>query len=164
MTIAALDLATTTGHASIASGVVTSGIFRCRHKPKEQWGVCFLRFRDWLREWLDQEKPEKLYYESVMRFSSSSAARVYCGLLAIVLMECERRGVVAVGVSVGSVKKAATGNGRASKQEMVDAAWETWGIKTQTDDEADSLGILGLALELEKQPKYDNTPNRRHRT
>ena len=150
MTIAALDLATTTGYASIASGVVTSGIFRCRHKPKESWGVCFLRFRDWLRDWLDQEKPEQLWYEEVRRWSSGDAAKAYCGLRAVMLMECELRGVLVVGAAVGAIKKHATGKGNAKKDAMVQAAWDTWGIKTQTDDEADALAILGLALEYNK--------------
>lgn len=163
MTIAALDLATTTGFSSISHGVVCSGIFKCREKPKEQWGVCFLRFRDWLRDWLEQEKPEKLYYESVMRFSSSSAARVYCGLLAVTLMECEVWGVDVVGVSVGTIKKAFTGNGRASKQEMIDEASKRFGIKILDDNHADSLAILSLALELEKQ-QYDKSPRIRPST
>jgi len=150
MTIAALDLATTTGHASIASGVVTSGIFRCRHKPKEQWGVCFLRFRDWLRDWLDAEKPEQLWYEEVRRWSSGDAAKAYCGLRAVMLMECELRGILVMGAAVGTIKKHATGKGNAKKDAMVQAAWDRWGIKTQTDDEADALAILGLALEYNK--------------
>lgn len=150
MTIAALDLATTTGHASSSHGVVCSGIFKCREGPKESWGVCFLRFRDWLRDWLDQEKPEQLWYEEVRRWSSGDAAKAYCGLRAVMLMECELRGVLVVGAAVGTIKKHATGKGNAKKDAMVQAAWDTWGIKTQTDDEADALAILGLAIEYNK--------------
>jgi len=154
MTICALDLATTTGFASYASGIVMSGSFKCRKSTKEEWGVCFLRFKRWLREWLEQEKPEKLYYEEVMRWSSGHAAKVYCGLRAVMLMECEVFGIEVVGVSVGTIKLNATGSGRASKEQMIEAAWLRWGVRCKGDDEADALAILSLALEKEKQTKH----------
>jgi len=109
MTIAALDLATTTGFSSYASGIVMSGTFKCRNSTKEEWGVCFLRFKRWLRYWLAQEKPEKLYYEEVMRWSSGHAAKAYCGLRAVMLMECEVYGIEVIGLSPTAIKKHATG-------------------------------------------------------
>jgi Holliday junction resolvasome RuvABC endonuclease subunit len=154
MTICALDLATTTGYASLVQGILVSGSYNCRNKAKEPWGSCFLSFKRWLREWLIREKPEKLYYECVMRWSSGHAAKVYCGLLAITLVECELWGIEAIGVSVGTIKKSATGNGRASKEDMIDAAWKRWGVRCSGDDEADAIAIIGLALDLEKQTKH----------
>lgn len=147
MTIAALDLATTTGFSSYASGVVTSGIFKCREKPKESWGVCFLRFRDWLRDWLDQEKPEQLWYEEVRRWSSGDAAKAYCGLRAFMLVECELRGILVMKAEVRSIKKHATGNGNAKKEAMIEAAWERWGIRAVDDNEGDALCLLSLAIQ-----------------
>ena len=151
MTICALDLATTTGYASSASGIVMSGTFKCRQNSKEPWGVCFLRFKRFLREWLIQEKPEQLWYEDVRRWSSGDAAKAYCGLRAVMLMECEAHGVEVIGVAVGTIKLHATGSGRASKQQMIDAAWTRWEIKTKSDDEADALAVLSLAIERTKQ-------------
>ncbi len=112
--------------------------------------MCFLRFRDWLRDWLEQEKPEQLWYEEVRRWSSGDAAKAYCGLRAVMLMECELRGVLVVGAAVGTIKKHATGSGRASKDEMIEAAWKRWGVRTKSDDESDALAILSLALEYNK--------------
>jgi Holliday junction resolvasome RuvABC endonuclease subunit len=150
MTICALDIATTTGYASSASGVVMSGTFKCRQSPKEQWGSCFLRFKRWLRQWLEQEKPDKLWYEEIRRWSSGDAAKAYCGLRAVMLMECHIYGIEVVGVAVGTIKKHATGSGKASKEQMIEAAWKRWGIKAKDDNEADALGILSLAIESKK--------------
>lgn len=147
MTICALDLATKTGYASSASGVVTSGVFCCASKPKEPWGAKFLRFRGWLRDWLEQEKPDALAYEEVRRWSSGDAAKAYCGLRAVMLMECYIRSIPVEGYAVGTIKLHATGNGRASKQQMIEAAWTRWGVKTTSDDLADALAILSLAIE-----------------
>lgn len=89
---------------------------------------------------------EQIYYEDVMRFASSAAARVWCGFLAI--LELTGGGV---GCPVGTVKKYATGNGRASKEEMVDWAAKTLAsdiIKEKpTDNEADALAVLYCGME-----------------
>jgi Holliday junction resolvasome RuvABC endonuclease subunit len=150
MTICALDLATTTGYASLVQGILVSGSYKCRNKAKEPWGSCFLSFKRWLREWLIQEKPEKLYYEEVRRWSSGDAAKAYCGLRAVMLMECEMWGIEVVGVAVGTIKKHATGSGKASKDEMIEAAWRRWGVRTKSHDTADALAILSLAISLEE--------------
>lgn len=151
MTIAALDLATTTGYASIASGVIDSGVFKCRKSAKATWGENFRNFRYWLRVWLDREKPEQLWYEDVRRWSSGDAAKAYCGLRALMLVECEARGILVVSAAVGSIKKAFTGKGNASKQEMIDEAERRYGIKMIDDNHADALAILSLAIEKTKQ-------------
>jgi Holliday junction resolvasome RuvABC endonuclease subunit len=146
MTICALDLATATGYASSASGVVTSGVFCCASKPKEPWGAKFLRFRGWLRDWLEQEKPDALAYEEVRRWSSGDAAKAYCGLRAVMLMECYIRSIPVEGYAVGTIKKHFTGSGRASKDEMIAEAYMTYRIVCEDDNEADALGVLSLAL------------------
>lgn len=147
MTLAALDLATRTGYASYASGVVTSGTFCCYERPKDDWGKRFFRFRNWLRDWLEQEKPERLAYEDVRRWSSGDAAKAYCGLRAIMLLECHIRSIPVDGLAVGSIKKHATGSGRAGKQQMIEAARKRWGVEPEDDNEADALCILGLYLD-----------------
>jgi Holliday junction resolvasome RuvABC endonuclease subunit len=148
MTICALDLATKTGYASSASGVVTSGVFCCASKPKEPWGAKFLRFRGWLRDWLEQEKPDALAYEEVRRWSSGDAAKAYCGLRAVMLMECYIRSIPVEGYAVGTIKKQFAGSGKASKQDMIDAAIRTLGIYPADDNEADALAVMTLALSV----------------
>jgi Holliday junction resolvasome RuvABC endonuclease subunit len=46
---------------------------------------------------------------------------------------------------VGTIKKFMTGKGNATKEEMIAAA-KLRGFDPKTDDEADALGILFLAL------------------
>jgi Holliday junction resolvasome RuvABC endonuclease subunit len=146
MTICALDLATKTGYASSASGIVTSGVFCCASKPKEPWGAKFLRFRGWLRDWLEQEKPDALAYEEVRRWSSGDAAKAYCGLRAVMLMECYIRSIPVQGYAVGTVKKHFTGKGNATKQEMIDEACRRYGNHITSDDEADAIAVLSTAI------------------
>ena len=147
MTICALDLATTTGYASVSHGIVMSGTFKCRQSSKEPWGLCFLRFKRFLREWLIQEKPEQLWYEDVRRWSSGDAAKAYCGLRAVMLMECEAHGVEVIGAAVGTIKKSFTGKGNATKQDMIDVACVKYGNHITDDNEADALAILELAIQ-----------------
>ena len=109
--------------------------------------MCFLRFRDWLRDWLDTEKPEQLWYEEVRRWEGSHAAKAFCGLRAIVLMECQTRGIIVLTAEVKSIKKHATGSGNAKKQDMIDAAWKRWGIRAVDDNEGDALCLLSLAIQ-----------------
>ena len=84
------------------------------------------------------------------RWSSGDAAKAYCGLRAVMLMECYIRSIPVEGYAVGTIKLHATGNGRASKQQMIEAAWTRWGVKTTSDDLADALAILSLAIERNK--------------
>ena len=163
MTICALDLATKTGYASSASGVVTSGVFCCASKPKEPWGAKFLRFRGWLRDWLEQEKPDALAYEEVRRWSSGDAAKAYCGLRAVMLMECYIRSIPVDGFAVGTVKKQFTGKGNATKQEMIDEACRRYGNHITSDDEADAIAVLSTAstyynLDIKTQCTPPQTP------
>ena len=140
-----LDLATQTGWAYYANGLISSGSvgFKLKRLKKQMDGpgVRFLLFRTWLREQLETVKPSHILYEEVMRWSSGAAARCYCGLLAIMQVECEAKGISYSGVSVGTIKKSATGKGDASKEMMIDAAFEQ-GFKPTDDNESDAIHLL----------------------
>lgn len=51
------------------------------------------------------------------------------------------------------LKKFATGNGDASKQQMVNAAIKFWDVIPNTDDEADALWLATLAWGLNENPR-----------
>lgn len=139
--ILSLDLATQTGWAYQANGIISSGSVGFHLKKSEKPGMRFLKFRSWLRDQIETIKPDLIVHEEVMRWSSGAAAKCYCGLLAILLTECASKEINNQGVHVGSIKKSATNNGAASKAMMIDAAKEL-GYEPKDDNEADAIHLL----------------------
>jgi len=144
--ILALDLATQTGWAYSSAGLVTSGSEGFMPRKNEGKGQRFLKFRSWLRDQIEIVKPELVVFEEVMRWSSGAAAKCYCGLLAIMMTECEAKEIRYEGVHVGTIKKSATKNGSATKEQMIQAA-RARGYKPQDDNEADAIHILHFFLD-----------------
>lgn len=144
--ILALDLATQTGWAYHANGLVSSGSESFSLRKNEGPGKRFLKFRTWLRDQMVEVKPERVVYEEVMRWSSGAAAKCYCGLLGVMQTECESKEIAYEGVHVGTVKKFATKKGNATKDEMIRAVQER-GFSPVDDNEADALHILLLFCE-----------------
>ena len=153
--ILSLDLATQTGWAYHANGLISSGSVGFQLKKSKKHtdgpGVRFLNFRTWLRTQIEEVKPKRVVYEEVMRWSSGASAKCYCGLLAIMQAECESKEIAYTGVSVGTIKKFATGKGDASKDMMVDAAFGL-GFKPTDDNESDSIHLLLFYLHKSGKP------------
>lgn len=141
--ILALDLATQTGWAYHANGLVSSGSESFGLRKNEGPGQRFLKFRTWLREQIVEVKPERVVYEEVMRWSSGAAAKCYCGLLGVMQTECESKEIPYEGAHVGTIKKFATKKGNATKEEMIRAV-RAQGFSPVDDNEADALHILLL--------------------
>jgi Holliday junction resolvasome RuvABC endonuclease subunit len=59
---------------------------------------------------------------------------------------CEDNNIPYQGVSVGTIKKFATGSGNADKNAVKRAVREKWGFKPKDDDEADALALLHFLL------------------
>jgi Holliday junction resolvasome RuvABC endonuclease subunit len=150
MVVLSLDLATQTGWAYSSAGLVTSGSEGFQLKKKDGPGVRFLKFRSWLRDQIEIVKPELVVFEEVMRWSSGAAAKCYCGLLAILLTECEAKGISYKGVHVGTIKKSATSKGNATKDQMIQAA-VALGYAPTDDNEADAIHLLHLIIGQGKQ-------------
>ena len=149
MKILALDLATQTGWASEGSGSVASGTIGFKGGRYEGGGMRFLRFGNWLKEIIELEKPEIVYFEEVRRHMSTDAAHVYGGLLAVMTAQLEKWQIPYVGIPVGTIKKVATGKGNASKDEMVEAAKARWPDQNIADNNvADALWILEAGKRL----------------
>lgn len=144
--ILALDLATQTGWAFVANGIVSSGSESFHLKKGELAGRRFLKFRKWLRDQIEIVKPELIVFEDVKRHISNLSARCYCGLLATLQCECESHEILCEGIGVGTIKKAATQNGAASKADMIDAA-KKLGYSPIDDNEADALALLHIFLD-----------------
>ncbi|MBB0026808.1 hypothetical protein DEE38_24520 [Ralstonia pickettii] len=131
-------------------GTFRSGSVRFDSNRLGGKGHRWLAFRKWLMDTATEcGGIQAVYYEDVKQpFASNLAARAYCGFLAIVEAWAAINNIPLHGVGVGTVKKAWTGKGNASKSEMVAAARQR-GIKVVDDNEADAVAILSLALQQE---------------
>ncbi len=174
LAILALDLATTTGWALRArDGSVTSGVQRFDLARGESPGMRFLRLRRWLQELVEsapfmvggvsldvnerpraQEATTKLVdvisYERA-HHRGGAATAVCVGMATVMLEEAARLGIEVSPVATTTLKKHATGSGRAGKDEMIAAASKRWhsvypsGV--EDDNQADALCILAWACD-----------------
>jgi len=146
--ILALDLGTTTGWAVHEGGTVTSGSQSFKPRRFEGGGMRFLHFKRWL-DAIDASDSgiDAVYFEEVRRHAGVDAAHAYGGFLAHLTAWCEAQlpPIPYEGVPVGTIKKAATGKGNASKQDMIAAA-ERRGFAPADDNEADALALLAFVL------------------
>jgi Holliday junction resolvasome RuvABC endonuclease subunit len=148
MNILSLDLATKTGWAVLTgSEVVESGTQTFDLRRGESAGMRFLRFRAWLKKMIEESKPEVIYYEKA-HHRGGHATELCVGMTTRVMeMACENE-IEYRAVHTGTLKKQATGNGRASKQEMIAHAKTRWpGQVVEDDNQADALLLLAYAIE-----------------
>lgn len=164
--ILALDLATSTGWAARdRAGVVTSGVQVFELRRGESNGMRFLRFRRWLREVFElnrmgiwsrhDDAHAPLEHRGVIAFEQAHhrgghATSLAVGLVTVVLEEAAAQGVETSSVHTATLKKHATGSGRAGKPDMQAAALKRWGKPAGgelQEDQADALCVLGWALD-----------------
>jgi len=146
--ILALDLGTTTGWALRGfDSMITSGTVSFKPGRYDGGGMRYLRFTNWLTEIDRLSGPiEAIYFEEVRRHLGTDAAHVYGGLMASLTSWAELRGIPYQGVSVGTIKKHATGKGNANKLVMIDAV-RARGFTPTDDNEADAIALLLWAIE-----------------
>jgi Holliday junction resolvasome RuvABC endonuclease subunit len=148
--ILALDLGTTTGWAmQLTDGAIVSGTVSFRPGRYEGGGMRFLRFRSWLEEMLRSAPGlATVHFEEVRRHVGTDSAHIYGGFLAHLAAWCEMKMIPYQGVSVGTIKRHATGKGNADKQAVI-AAIKSRGFAPTDDNEADAIAILLWAIETE---------------
>lgn len=151
--VLALDIATTTGWATIANGVITSGSqdFHRRAATKkrmeEHSGQSFASFRRWLHAKVIDDKPCAIVYEEVMRWAGAKAAHAFCGYRGLMLEAGTIFSLPCYPYSVGTVKKTWTGSGNAKKPQMMAECLRRFpGLDLTDENEADALAILHLHL------------------
>lgn len=178
--VLALDLATRTGWALRArDGSVTSGVQVFDLRRGESPGMRFLRFRRWLNEVLDTSYgftgrtlagelgAGVIAYEAA-HHRGGHATAVGVGLTTIALEVAAGRALEVTSVHTATLKKHATGSGRAGKDDMVRAAAKRWpaqvGLRAAHldggspadplgEDEADALCVLAWALDEIEVPR-----------
>lgn len=145
MNILSLDLASTTGWATNSQGR-RSGTVEFALKRGESPGMRFLRCRAWLNELVSllDGKIDIICYEQA-HHRGGAATSVCVGLVTEVLAYAAELGIEVMPVHTATLKKFATGNGRANKYDMVEAA-KRRGWDPQSHDEADAQLLLEYML------------------
>ena len=144
-TYLALDLGTKTGWALSRNGqICESGVERFDLQRGESPGMRFLRFRTWLAKLLEWE-PEAVFYERA-HHRGGHATELLVGFQTRVQELAAEREIPYAGVPTGTLKKAMTGKGNASKEDMIEAARTRWGIEPEDDNHADALCVMAWGL------------------
>lgn len=146
--ILTLDLGTKTGWAvQRQDGSFISGTKIFKPGRFEGGGMRYLHFTRWLLWLCDNEGPFKtIWFEEVRSHKGVDAAHAYGGFLATLTQWAEKESIPYAGVSVGTIKKHATGQGNANKDAMIEAV-KARGFKPQDDNEADAIALLFWATD-----------------
>jgi len=137
----ALDLASKTGWAH-SNG--NGGVIDLRNKQKD-WGLMGHRFNYELRELLQQCPTDKIVCELPPNRLLGAARMILLGLHWQARAIAFEHVIPFENVAVPTLKKWATGSGKATKQEMVDAANALWGLEPQDDNHADAMLLCAYA-------------------
>lgn len=133
-------------------GEITSGCekltkptkIKNKKKIKESEGMRFFRFKEFLNK---LDGVTHIFYEKVWSHIGVLASHNFGGYEALLLENCERNNIKCNYFGVGTIKKRATGSGKASKEQMMEAATKTFKQEISNDNQADSLWILTLGVE-----------------
>ena len=150
MNILALDCGTKTGWASFDGGRIESGVQDFSLKRGESKGIRFLRFNKWLDAMVKLTYPQVVVYE-LAHFRGGHATEILVGMTTRIEEFCEGNNIEYGSVHSATLKKFATGSGKANKQDMMKAAALEFGRVIDSDDEADALLILAWAREEFKE-------------
>lgn len=138
-----LDLGTQTGWALLSKDqMVTSGTVSFKQDRFQGGGMRFLRFKTWLEDLKKNTKTlDAVYFEEVRRHKGTDAAHIYGGFLATLTTWCELYGIPYEGVPVSFIKKCVSGQGNASKKDVIFAI-RNLGFLPKDDNEADAQSLL----------------------
>lgn len=146
--VLALDCSSITGYA-VSNG--TSGIKDLKPSKNQYPGARYQRLRTLLKQVL-QTYPDLslvVYEEPIPHHKGMEAAEMAWGYVAVIKMWCADHELPIRGVHISSWKKFVTGNGKATKDDVIFAV-KRLGFKPIDDNHADAIGILAYATELGK--------------
>ena len=148
MRLIGIDPGTHTGWATFDGKHVESGVQHFDLRRGESPGMRFLRFREWLSVLCDLIRPALLVYEAA-HHRGGAATEVLVGMTTRIQEIAAEKGCEHESVHTKTLKKWATGDGRASKNDMIEAAqgFNPRGDLILDDNRADALLILAYARE-----------------
>lgn len=150
--IVGVDLGTKTGVTVLNRH--TMNVYHLQFGSLKEEPTRYKRFWDCINKILANLPSERttVYYEYVARHLGTKAAHAYGAYRMILLMACHDLNIPYEEVSVQAVKKAATGKGKVTKEEMIEAANEAFRPDwTISDNEADSMWMAYLGLKLKNE-------------
>lgn len=113
----------------------------------ENSAMRFAHFADGLRALLRLSGAEFVVFLQLNAMRNAKTARLLAGYEALVYLVCEEVGVGCLSVPEATVKKWATGNGHATKEEMTAAAVERFGAgEGISDDEGDACCVWAWGM------------------
>jgi Holliday junction resolvasome RuvABC endonuclease subunit len=148
MNFLSLDLGSKTGFGILKDGNITIGTKKLRH-DRNASGIRALDFHRWLTQMIREHSIDRVYFERVYVHSGTEAAHLYGYFMHTLAAVCEEYGIKCTGISVGTIKKFATGNGHATKEEMMNFARRS-GFNPIDDNAADGLAILLIGINMLK--------------
>jgi len=121
-TVVGIDPGMTTGWAIDTGSTIAAGTWQLTHKSEHP----LMRLHDYLSGILSLNEVSLLCYEEPV--ARGMAARSLNRQMGIIILVCERLRIPHYPVNPGTLKKHATGSGRADKEQMLEAAqgrgWE----------------------------------------
>jgi Holliday junction resolvasome RuvABC endonuclease subunit len=145
MKVLGLDCATKTGWALAEDGkVIESGVQDFSKRRGDSNGMMFLRFRRWLEDMIQGQKPGVLCYERA-HHRGGAATEIGVNLAGRVQEAAALAGIECSSFHTAEIKKFAVGAGNAGKPEMMEAAAKLLGRPPIDDNEADAcfIALLG---------------------
>lgn len=145
--ILGLDTATHTGWSLLDSAgkLIESGVVSFERRRGESYGSMFLRFRRWLTvDMLDAHPITFVAYERA-HHRGGAATEICTNLTGRIQEECEARSIQYAAIPSVTLKKSATGKGKASKEEVMVAASAFAGRQVKDDNEADAIMLAVYA-------------------
>lgn len=135
--ILALDTATRTGYCFGKGHDLQFGHYILPKELQEE-GEKFFHFSVWVSRLIELEKPEAIIIEKP--FVRGYSTFYLFGLVAVAQAVAASFGIPVMKATPSTIKKSFTGNGKASKMDMVDRAKEK-GYQVTVDDEADAIAL-----------------------
>jgi Holliday junction resolvasome RuvABC endonuclease subunit len=147
MNILALDCATKTGWCLWGEKFIESGVEDFSKRRGESNGSMFLRFRHWLKDMIAKNNVGFVIYEQ-SHHRGGAATEVCVNLTGRVQELCSEFDIEYATVHTATLKKFATGSGKADKVEMIKAAAVILGRQPVDDNEADAVLLMSYGSEV----------------
>lgn len=153
ITAIAFDMATTTGWAALYNGGILYGSHKVhrskglRTRPDDHVGIEYIQFLRWITQRFEKFDPDDVFAEeSAGHWKSILAARKPLGFRAMLMATTAHYNAPVTLYTAQQLKKYATGKGNAKKPQMIQAAFDKYGITTSDDNVADALHCLHFGL------------------